>query len=52
MLFNEAEVLAAIAAADAQDSAPIQIPAHERQRSGRQGDPAALPARGGPARSR
>lgn len=32
MLFNEAEVLAAIAAADAADAAPIQIAAHERQR--------------------
>jgi transposase len=44
MLFNEAEVLAAIAAADASEAAPVAIPAHERQRkSGSKVIPAEFP---------
>ncbi|MGH8632665.1 MAG: IS66 family transposase, partial [Burkholderiales bacterium] len=44
MLFNEAEVLAAIAAADAEAAAPIRIEAHERrQQPGRKVIPAEFP---------
>jgi transposase len=44
MLFNEAEVLAAIAAADAEAAAPIRIEAHERrQKPGRKVIPAEFP---------
>lgn len=44
MLFNEAEVLAAIAAADAAERAPIPIVAHERQKkSGSKVIPAQFP---------
>jgi hypothetical protein len=44
MLFNEAEVLAAIAAADASEAAPVAIAAHERQRkSGSKVIPAEFP---------
>ncbi|MGH8235678.1 MAG: IS66 family transposase [Steroidobacteraceae bacterium] len=44
MLFNEAEVLAAIAAADAAAAAPIRIEAHERrQKPGRKVIPAEFP---------
>lgn len=45
MLFNEAEVLAAITAADEADAAPILIEAHERrQKPGRKVIPAESPA--------
>jgi hypothetical protein len=43
MLFNEAEVLAAITAADEADAAPILIEAHERRRAGTQVIPAEFP---------
>lgn len=46
MLFNEAEVLTAIAAAiEAEESTPVLIEAHERHRKpGRKGDPGGVPA--------
>lgn len=44
MLFNEVEVLAAIAAADAAEAAPVVIPAHERKKkSGSKVIPAEFP---------
>jgi transposase len=43
MLFNEVEVLAAIAAAEGCQSAPIQVPAHERKRHGGKLIPADFP---------